>query len=150
MEGTMQKSATAELLGVAYKTVKSATESLLNLMPKVKSDGLKSDMTVQLSALEAFASRAAKLLAKENSKPEDAGTLSKLTAKWSAVMNTVMDSGTSHLCELLIEEATAGKNELTQRLRAPENRNVSEASLRLVRDICAYEEQRIRELKAYL
>ena len=72
---------TATLLQAVYKNVKMASDSILNLMPKVEDKQLKSDMTVQLSAYDAFASRAAKLLAEEGEKPEEEGTVTKLAAK---------------------------------------------------------------------
>lgn len=150
MTGTVQSKGTAELLGNVYKNVKMAGDSILNLMPKVKDERLKSDMTVQLSAFEAFASRAVKLLAEENEKPEDEGTVAKLSAKWGTMVNTMMDSSTSHLAQMMIEGATMGANELTRKLREVENTGVSESALRLTRDVCAFEEKIIKEMKAYL
>ncbi len=140
----------AELIQAVYKNVKMAGDSILNLMPHVKDERLKSDMTVQLSAFEAFASRAAKLLADEGAKPEDEGALTKLSAKWGTFMNTVRDSTTSHLAAMMIEGATMGVNEMTRKLREAENSNVSESALRLTRDVCAFEEKIAREMKSYL
>ena len=151
MEGTMQKSATAELLGVAYKTVKSATESLLNLMPKVKSDGLKSDMTVQLSALEAFASRAAKLLSEEGVKPMEEGIVTKVSSKMGMLMGTMRDSTSTHLAEMMVEGATMGVNDMLKQIRESENTSASESAIRLARDVCSYEEKTVNDLRdAYL
>ena len=150
MAETMQAKSTAELLNVVHKNVKMASDSILNVMPKVKNEKLKSDMTVQLSAFEAFASRAAKLLAEEGAKPEEEGTVSKLSAKWGTMLNTMIDSTTSHLAQMMIEGATMGVNELTHELRRAESARASESTLRLMRDVCAYEEQIIEEMKAYL
>lgn len=140
----------AELIQAVYKNVKMAGDSILNLMPRVKDEKLKSDMTVQLSAFEAFASRAAKLLADEGVKPEDEGTLTKLSAKWGTLMNTMRDSTTSRLAEMMIEGATMGVNEMLRELREAENSNASESSLRLARDVCAFEEKIAKEMKSYL
>lgn len=150
MTGTLQSKSTAQLLGSVYKNVKMAGNLILNLMPKVKNEDLRSDMTVQLSAFEAFASRAAKLLGEENEKPADEGTIAKLSAKWDAMVNTVMDSSTSHLAQMMIEGVTVGASELTRKLREAENTGVSESALRLTRDVCAFEEKIIQEMKAYL
>ncbi len=141
---------TAELLQTVYKNVKMAGDSILNLMPKVKDEKLKSDMTVQLSAFEAFASRTAKLLADEGVKPETEGTLTKLSAKWGTMMNTLRDSTSSHLAEMMIEGATMGANEMLRELREAENTGVSESALRLARDVCAFEEKIAEEMKSYL
>lgn len=141
---------TAELLQTVYKNVKMASDSILNLMPKVKDEKLKSDMTVQLSAFEAFASRTAKLLADEGAKPETEGPLTKLSAKWGTMMNTMRDSTSSHLAEMMIEGATMGANEMLRELREAENTGVSESALRLARDVCAFEEKIAEEMKSYL
>ena len=141
---------TAELIQAVYKNVKMASDSILNLMPKVKDENLKSDMTVQLSAFEAFASRAAKMLADEGVKPEAEGTMTKLSAKWGTMMNTMRDSTSSHLAEMMIEGATMGVNEMLRELREAENSNASENALRLARDVCAFEEKIVKEMKSYL
>ena len=145
------KSRTAELAQAVYKNVKMASESILNVMPKVKDEKLKSDMTVQLSAFEAFASRAAKLLADEGAKPEEEGLLTKMGAKWGTMMNTMRDSTSTHLAEMLVEGATMGVNDMLKQMREAENSSVGESALRLARDVCAYEEKIVRDMReAYL
>ena len=73
-----------------------------------------------------------------------------MSAKWGAMFNTMRDSSTSHLASMMIEGPTMGVNELTRELREAENTNVSESALRLMRDVCAFEEKIIKEMKAYL
>lgn len=141
---------TAEVLKAIYKNVKMAGDSLIDLMPKVQDEKLKSAMTIQLSTYEAFASRAAKLLAEEGEKPEEEGIFTKMSAKMGCVMNTMRDSTTSHLAEMIIEGATMGMNDMYKQIRESENTNVSEKVLRLARDVCAYEERTIEEMKSFL
>ena len=97
---------TEEVLQSVFKNVKMAGDSILNIMPKVKDDAFKSDLTVTLSAFEAFASRATKLLADNGVKPQEEGTVTKLSAKWGTMMNTIRDSSTSHLAQMMVEGAT--------------------------------------------
>lgn len=142
---------TAQMLKAVYKNLKMASDSILNLMPKVQDEKLKSDMTVQLSAFDAFASRTAKLLAEEGEKPEEEGLMTRMSAKWSAMMNTVRDSTSAHIAEMLVEGATMGVNDLLRQLREAENTTVSESALRLARDLCAYEEKIVNDMReAYL
>ena len=150
MTETMKSQKTAGLLKAIYKNVKMAGDSLIDLMPKVKDQELKSEMTVQLSTYEAFASRAAKLLADEGVKPEDEGFLTKMGAKVGCMMNTMRDSTTTHLAEMLIEGATMGMNDMYKQIRETENTDASEKALRLARDVCAYEERTIEEMKRFL
>ncbi|MBQ7335249.1 MAG: hypothetical protein IJW92_02095 [Clostridia bacterium] len=141
---------TAALLQAIYKNVKMASDSILNLMPKVQDERLKSDMTVQLSTYEAFASRAAKLLADEGVKPEEEGTITKMSAKWGSMLNTMRDSTSSHLAEMMVEGATMGVNDMLKQIRESENTTASESALRLARDVCAYEEKTVEDMKNYL
>jgi hypothetical protein len=116
-------------------------------MPKVKNEELKSDLTVQLSVYSAFASRAAKLLGEEGVKPEEEGLMAKMGAKWGIMMNTMKDSSTEHLIQMMIEGTTMGVTDMLRWIRESENTGVSEASLKLARDVCAYEEKAVGELK---
>lgn len=150
-ETAMKTKQTAELLKAVYKNVKMASDSILNLMPKVKDEKMKSDMTVQLSAFEAFASRAAKLLGEEGVKPEEESMMTRMSAKWGTMMNTMRDSTSTHLAEMLIEGATMGVNDMMREMRDAENSTVSESALRLARDVCAYEEKIVEDMrKTYL
>lgn len=150
MAGTVTVKTTADLLREIYRNVKMAGDSLINLMPKVKDAKLKSDMTVQLSVYEAFASRAAKLLAEEGAKPEDESLMTKMSAKWGIIMNTMKDSTTGHLVQMIIEGTNMGVGEMLRWIRESENTGVSEASLRLARDVCAFEEKTVEDMKSYL
>lgn len=150
MAGTVTVRTTADLLREIYRNVKMAGDSLINLMPKVKDAKLKSDMTVQLSVYEAFASRAAKLLAEEGAKPEDESLMTKMSAKWGIIMNTMKDSTTGHLVQMIIEGTNMGVGEMLRWIRESENTGVSEASLRLARDVCAFEEKTVEDMKSYL
>ena len=140
----------AEILQAIYKNVKMAEESIITLMPKVQDPDLKRDMTVQLSTFEAFASRTSKLLGREGAKPEEESTLTKMSAKWSAMISTMRDSSSAHLAKLLIEGATMGVTDMMEQLRAIKHTNVGDEVQSLTRDVCAYEERIIEELKAYL
>lgn len=147
MAQAVKSRATENLLQAVYKNVKMASDSILNLMPKVEDAKLKSDMTVQLSVYEAFASRAAKLLAESGAKPEEEGTVTKMASKWGMMMNTMRDSTSSHLAEMLVEGSTMGVNDMLKQIREAENTMASEASLRLARDVCTYEEKTVEEIK---
>ncbi len=150
MTETVQIKTTSEVLSAVYKNVKMASDSILTLMPKVTDAKLKSELTTQLSAFDAFASRAAKLLGEEGVKPEEENWFTKMSAKMSNMMSTLRDSTPAHIAELLVEGYTMGVNDLLKQLREAENTSVSESALRLTRDVCAYEEKLIAQMKEHL
>ena len=150
MTGATKVKTSGEILQGIYKNVKMAGDSLITLMPKVKDERLKSDLTVQLSTYEAFASRTAKLLGPEGVKPEEENVLTRMSAKWGSMMNTMMDSTTSHLVKMVIEGATMGVNDLMELIRDAKGGDVSEEVLRLAQDVCAYEEKTVEQMRSYL
>ena len=117
MEQATVARATEEILQGIYKNIKMAEDAILDLMPRVKDEALKSDLTVQLAAYEAFASRTAKLLEREGAKPVAEGALTRLSAKWGTMMNAMKDSSSTHLAEMVVEGATMGVNDLLSLLR---------------------------------
>ena len=150
MSNTKTKT-TADVLQAVYKNLKMAQDSLLTLMPKVTDEELKKDMTVQLSALEAFASRTCKLLAKEGVKPEEEGFITRMSAKWGSMMNTMKDSSSTHIAEMLVEGYTMGINDMLEQLRAIKSCDcISDDAAKLSRDVCEYQERLVAEMKAYL
>ena len=141
---------TAQVLSAVYKNVKMASESILTLMPKVQDGKLKEELTTQLSAFDAFASRAAKLLADEGVKPEQENAMTRIGAKWGSMMETMKDGSSAHLAEMMIEGATMGVTDMMRMIREHENGCASESALRLARDVCAYEERVVEQMKDYL
>ncbi len=150
MEQATVTRATEEILQGVYKNIKMAEDAILDLMPRVKDEALKSDLTVQLATYEAFASRTAKLLEREGAKPVAEGALTRLSAKWGTMMNAMKDSSSTHLAEMVVEGATMGVNDLLSLLRDGRAKSVDEDVLRLAQDLCAYEERTVNEMRAYL
>lgn len=150
MHTTTQSKHEATVLNAVFKNVKMASDSILNLMPKVQSQQLKSDLTVQLSTYEAFASRAAKLLGKEGIKPQEENWMTRMGAKWGTVMNTMKDSTTSHLVEMVIEGTTMGINDMMEQLRICKREDVADSIRHLAQDVLDYEEKVLCDMKEYL
>jgi hypothetical protein len=73
-----------------------------------------------------------------------------MTAKVGVAMSTLTDASTSHLADMVIQGSTMDMNESIKLLREFENTDASEGSLALVRDIIAFEEKNIEQLKGYL
>ena len=144
------KNPTAELLSFVYQSVRRTSDSILSLMPRVEDEELKSEMTVQISIYDGFASRAAKLLAKEGEAPEGERLTEKMATRMGAVMHTLRDRGEGHLAELLIEDAREAKQRLTEEIREAIGRGVCDEPLHLAQRLCAYEQKRVEDLGVYL
>ena len=145
-EATKEKECVS-LLQTVYKNIRSQTELILDLMPKVKGEALKSEMTVTLSAYEAFASRAAKRLCEAGEKPIEGGMLEMLAGKWSAAKDTLLDKSEANIAHLLAEGAHKAATELKTALREAENTKIPEEDLKLLRDLCVFEEKNAKKFE---
>ena len=147
---TETKNETAEILCQMYKNVKTGSDSIVNLMPKVKDETLRTEMTRELSRLEGFSSEIGKMLRAEGKRPREEGIVSKLSMKMGMNMNTMMDSTGGHIAEMMMEGYNAGIADMTREIRERENTKASEASLRLAREIVRFQEDSIGKMQRFL
>jgi len=144
------KSACREMLGEMHKNVEMGAESLINIMPKVEDKALRRELTAQLEKYGEFKSKIEKLIYSEGGTPKEEGMLTKMASKMGIAMNTMVDSTSTHISEMIIEGATMGVTNMTRLLREYENTPCSEDVLALARDIIKYEESTIENMKKYL
>ena len=141
---------TAELAGLIYKNMKMGADSVINLLPKVEDEKVKTRMTEQLDGYEKYAKQARRILENEGVAPREEGMMAKMGAKMGISMKTMVDSTSSHIAELLMEGSVMGICEITRALRQFENTDCSEESLRLCRDIITFENDNLEKAKKFL
>ena len=71
----------SELLQDIYSNVKMGSDSIINLLPKIKDDNMKTFMTSQLDQYEKFAQTARKQLIAQGVEPKEVNPISKIGAK---------------------------------------------------------------------
>ena len=71
----------AELLQDIYSNVKMGSESIINLLPKIKDDDMKTLMTTQLDQYEKYAQQVKNQLVAQGIEPKEANPVSKISAK---------------------------------------------------------------------
>ena len=100
MQQTITK--TAELAGLIYKNMKMGADSVINLLPKVDDEAMRSRMTEQLDGYEKFAKQAREVLDAEGVEAQEEGVMAKMGAKMGMSMKTMVDSTSSHIAELMM------------------------------------------------
>ena len=145
-----QKTQTGAMLEEIYKNAKMGAEALLSLLPKVADSGLRRDMTAQLDGYEDYAKQAEQYLCEQGHEAKDAGLWQKMTTKVGVGINTLMDSDTSHIAEMVIEGSNMNITESVKLLREYENCRVSERALRLCRDVIDFEQKNVEKMQNYL
>ena len=149
MTSAKSKTPTEELLDHLYQGLKASSQTLLALLSKCNSEDVsfQSELTLLLNDTESLANRVG---AESGKAAQDKPLLTKLSARLTAAIATLMDTSASHMAELLIRESTDRMTENVKMLRELENTTASQASLALAREAIALDERCIERLKAYL
>ena len=145
-----QKMQSTMMLEELYKNAKMGAEALLSMLPKVADSNMRRDLTTQLDGYEGYAKQAEQYLCEQGKEAKDAGVWQKMTAKVGIGVNTLMDSDTSHLAEMVIEGSNMNITASVKLLREYENCRVSEKALRLCRDMIDFEQRNVERMQNYL
>ena len=145
-----QSSATLKLLEALYKNVKMGSDSIIDIMPKVSDEELRSELTGELERYGEFSKKIETAILNMGEDAKDQGILAKIGTKMSVAMNTMMDSTTSHIAEMMIQGATMGVTDATKLLREYESTSCSEEALSIARELIKYEEDTVERLKKFL
>ena len=139
-----------ELSEAIYKNVRMGSDLTLELLPKVKNDKLKSEMSEQLGEYEQYAAKAKKLIQSKGEEAKEESLFSKWMAKMGITMNTLTDSTSSHIAEMMIQGSTMNITDLLRKIHESEDECGGREELNLARDIVSFEERNIEKMKAYL
>lgn len=148
------KTSVSDAAGQMYKNMKMGESALLDLMPKVQNEDLRGDMVAQIEGYQRFADDAKELLDTEHREAKEAGVFAKMGSKMGIAMNTMMDSTTSHIAEMIIEGSTMGITDNTRILHELERTESKDpqysAACGLASKIVSFEEKNIETMKHYL
>lgn len=140
----------AELLGDVYKNSKMGSDSILKVMPKASNERFRQDLTKQLTGYEEYAQKAKDIMRDGGYKAKEENVALRLWADIGIMINTAKDPSDSHIAEMVVEGSTMGVTDTLKLLRENENSNVSEGSLRLLRDVISFEERNVEIMKGYI
>jgi hypothetical protein len=150
MMNTTNQNKNGELLQDIYSNVKMGSDSIINLLPKIKNDDLKTLMTSQLDQYEKYAQEAKNQLLKQGIQPKEANPVSKLGAKIGMEMKSLQDSTTSHMAEMMVQGSTMDVTDLLQKVSVYEKCPECSNSVRLAKEIVSFEEKNIEKMKQFL
>lgn len=140
----------AELLQDIYSNVKMGSESIINLLPKIKDDDMKTFMTAQLNQYEKYAKNVKDELIMQGVEPKEPNMMSKVGAKIGMEVKSMQDSTTSHMAEMMVQGSTMDVTDLLQKVSAYENLPECKKSVALAKEIVDFEEKNIEKMKQFL
>ena len=148
MEQTVSR--LGELSEAIYKNVRMGSDLTLTLLSKVKNDKLKAEMSEQLGEYERFAAKAKRMINAKGDEAKEESPISKWMAKMGITMNTLADSTSSHIAEMMIQGSTMNITDLLRKIHESEDECGGREELNLAREIVSFEEKNIEKMKAFL
>ena len=135
------------LLQELYKNTTMGADSIVNLMDKAQDSDMRTEMTRELGRYREYAKRASDLLAERGLKAEEPGMMAKAGSKIGMAFNTMLDTTTSHIAEMMINGATMGIINIEKQLN--ENEPTGEAR-KLAEEILDFEKSTSDNLARFL
>lgn len=116
-----------------YKNTTMGADSIIDLMDRAENPEMRAEMTAELNRYREFSARASALLSERGLKPEEPGMMAKTGAKLGMAFNTMLDTTTSHIAEMMINGATMGIINIEKQLNtadpSPETKKLAEEIL---------------------
>ena len=137
-------------MGEIYKNTKMGADAIINLLPSVKNDGLRSAMTRQLDGYEKYAARAAKHLEGEGVCPKEENWLTRFSARIGMAFNTMLNDSSSHIAEMMVKGSNMGITDMTKLLNHYESAGNAAEAVRLAHEVVAFEEHNLEVMRRYL
>lgn len=135
------------LLNEIYKNVTMGKDALVDLMDKASDSEMRAEMTREIERYEEYANRASSLLAERGLKPAEPGMMAKAGSKIGMAFNTMLDTTTSHIAEMMINGATMGIINIEKQFN--ENQPAGEAR-KLAEEILDFEKSTADNLARFL
>ncbi len=141
---------TPELLCYIYKNVKMGSDAIITLLPKIEDEAFRKALTAQLDGYEKFAKEAENQLTPMGIKPKEEPMMKKMGSKVGIMMNTMTDTTSSHMAEMMIKGSTMGITDMTKKVREFEGDGCPDKALSLGRELIRFEQDNIEKMKEYL
>lgn len=139
-----------EMLENLYKNMRMGSNSAIKIIEKASGEDFKSALTRQLDGYEEFAERIKSRLHEIGYKEKAESVFAKMGVSIGMAMNTMADSGDSHLAQMTVEGSTMGITDTLKILRDYENTNISECAMKIARDIVSFEEKNVETMKKFI
>ena len=139
-----------DLAAAVYKNVKMGSDLIVTMMPKIDNQQLKADVTEQLASYEKYATQAKKLIKHSGDEVKEESAFSKFMAKMGVQVNTLTDSTTSHLAEMMIQGSVMNVTDLLRKIHESECADGGNAEISMAKEVVNFEEKNIEKFKEYL
>jgi hypothetical protein len=137
-----------EMLNFIYQNADMGVDGILKVLKTAEGDPLRGALQSQLSEYDSIRSQAIRMLKDKGGQPEEPSAMSRLSARMTAVAETMMDSSPSHIAEMMIQGNAMGLTKITKRLG--EYDGDDKAVSKLAGKLLSTEQNNIEQMKPFL
>ena len=148
MSQTTCHDANTEVLQELYHTTKMGMEAAKMLLPKTREPAFRKAVREQGECYRRFTDQCAHLLQEKQRPLKKQGMMEKASLWGSVQMNTMMDSSTSHLAEMMVNGTNMGIVDMTRALR--EHKDCNGTARSLAQSYLDAEQFHLENMKQYL
>lgn len=107
-----------EALNTVYKTAQIGLSSISNVLEKVTQTDFKEELTSEYEGYEKFASSLATFISENEYELKDVNPMKKAFMWTSIKLNTLTDSSSNHVAELMLKGTIAGISEMQEMINS--------------------------------
>lgn len=144
----MLTSADLAVLNEAYRNSRMGLEAINTVINKVEDEDLALDLNRQAVRFLSFEDKVTEKIREGSRRPEQSSPMGK-AVRWTSIQaNTLLNTSTEHLAELMIQGNTKGITDLMKAVKA--NKDARKEYCELAEELMDFEEKNIERLKEYL
>ena len=144
----MLTTADLALLNEAYRNTKMGLEAINTGISKVYDEDLALDLNRQAVRFMSLEDKVTDKIREASRRPEAASPVGK-AVQWTSIQaNTLLNTSTEHVADLMIQGNAKGITDLMKAVKA--NRGARKEYCELAEEIMDFEEKNIERLKSYL
>lgn len=144
----MLTSADLAVLNETYRNSKMGLEAINAVISKVYDEDLALDLNRQAVRFLSFEDKVAEKIREANKKPEPESAMGKAMLWTSIQANTLLNTSTEHVADLMIQGNTRGITDLMKAVKG--NKGAKKEYCELAEELMDFEEKNISCLKSYL
>lgn len=133
-----------------YKDLNMSCDAVIHMLPRVKDERIKTQMTAALCFYEKTAGKVKKVLDEHGAEATGENMMAKMGARMGILMNTAMDATDSHVAQMVIEGSTMSITEATKLRNEYACKPGCEELVSLAEEIARFEDEHIGRMKQYL
>ncbi|MFP3154575.1 hypothetical protein LQZ18_09135 [Lachnospiraceae bacterium ZAX-1] len=136
------------VLNESCRNSRMAVEAINTVLNKVYDEELAYDLNLQANKYREFQRKAEKKLREQGRKPKEEKAVSKAMLWTGIQVNTLLNTSTSHVADMVIQGRAKGITELMKVTH--NNKNAGSYANELANELMDFEEKNIEKLKRYL